>query len=260
MKRFSQFYLIRIQYLGFRYHGWAKQGNLKTVHLMIDRTLNYVLGHDQFKTLGCGRTDAMVSAEDYVFELFVNDEIESEPFLKDFNENLPADIRALSISETDERFNVIQSARTKEYHYHFSFGPKSHPFSAPYIAHFNEELDIESMKKATQYFLGNHNFRRFVSKPSNDAVLERTMIKSELKINKDLKSSFFPNSSYVFKIAASGFLRYQVRLMVGALRDVGQGIIAPEFIQEALSNPDGEPFVRKAPASGLVLHQVSLDH
>ncbi|MGK0489623.1 MAG: tRNA pseudouridine38-40 synthase, partial [Candidatus Endobugula sp.] len=33
MKR-RYFYLITIQYLGFRFHGWAKQPMIKTIHQM----------------------------------------------------------------------------------------------------------------------------------------------------------------------------------------------------------------------------------
>ena len=68
-KRF--YYLVKIQYLGYRFHGWQKQPQLKTLHHMIDRTLKYVLGETRFKTLGAGRTDAMVSANEAAFELFV---------------------------------------------------------------------------------------------------------------------------------------------------------------------------------------------
>ncbi len=39
---YNYFYVIKIQYLGYRYHGWQKQPNFKTVHLMIDKTLNYI--------------------------------------------------------------------------------------------------------------------------------------------------------------------------------------------------------------------------
>ena len=57
-KRF--FYLVNVQFLGYRFHGWQKQPNTKTVHLMIDRTLKYILGEQKFKTLGAspfiGRT------------------------------------------------------------------------------------------------------------------------------------------------------------------------------------------------------------
>ena len=55
----NNYYLIEIQFLGYRFHGWQKQPKLKTVHLMIDRTINYVLENNKFKTLGTGRTDAM---------------------------------------------------------------------------------------------------------------------------------------------------------------------------------------------------------
>jgi len=59
-----------ISYKGKHYHGWQKQPKLKTVHFMIDRTINYVLENNKFKTLGAGRTDAMVSANQTAFELF----------------------------------------------------------------------------------------------------------------------------------------------------------------------------------------------
>ena len=55
------YYIIEIQYLGFRFHGWQKQPEVNTVQRMIERTLSYVLEHKKFKTLAAGRTDAKVS-------------------------------------------------------------------------------------------------------------------------------------------------------------------------------------------------------
>jgi tRNA pseudouridine38-40 synthase len=74
------YYLIHIQYLGFRFHGWAKQPNVKTVHQFIDKTLPYVLGHNDFKTLGSSRTDAMVSANHFVLELFLKEALDLDSF------------------------------------------------------------------------------------------------------------------------------------------------------------------------------------
>ena len=93
------YYLVKVQFLGYRFHGWQKQPKTKTVHLMIDRTLNYILGEQSFKTLGAGRTDAMVSANEAAFELFLDlKPIENiSEFLILFNQNLPQDIRILSI-------------------------------------------------------------------------------------------------------------------------------------------------------------------
>ena len=91
MKKY--YYLIHIQYLGFRFHGWQKQEGLKTVHLMIDRTVKFILKHDDFKTLGTSRTDAMVSANHSAFELFMKTPLEDETsFLDDMNLYLPSDI------------------------------------------------------------------------------------------------------------------------------------------------------------------------
>ena len=67
--------------MGYRFHGWQKQPNLKTVHLMIDKTLRYEMDGAAFKTLTSSRTDAMVSANESAFELFTFEEISN---LKDF--------------------------------------------------------------------------------------------------------------------------------------------------------------------------------
>jgi tRNA pseudouridine38-40 synthase len=42
------YYLITLQYLGFRYHGWQKQPDKPTVERMVTRTLRFVLGNYHF--------------------------------------------------------------------------------------------------------------------------------------------------------------------------------------------------------------------
>src|SRR5665811_1540852 len=95
------FYLIKIQFLGYRLHGWQKQPNLKTVESLLQKTLKFVLEKQSFKILGAGRTDAMVSAQEAAFELFLDKSPldDFSEFLKLFNKNLPPDIRALHIEE-----------------------------------------------------------------------------------------------------------------------------------------------------------------
>src|SRR5690625_624728 len=146
-KRF--YYLIKLQYLGFRYHGWQKQPQLKTVERMVERTTNYVLRslldiENRFKLLACGRTDAMVSAHQTYVELFLEETpLDLEEFFPLFNRNLPQDIRALAITETDAKFNIIQHPQEKEYLYFFSFGQKHHPFCAPFMVNRSEEHTSE---------------------------------------------------------------------------------------------------------------------
>jgi tRNA pseudouridine38-40 synthase len=253
------FYLIHIQYLGFRFHGWAKQPNVKTVHQFIDKTLPYVLGHDDFKTLGSSRTDAMVSANHFVFELFLKEGLELDSFFHELNRNLPQDIRTIKVEATDGDFNIIQSPRVKEYMYLFAFGEKAHPFTAPLMSTFMENMDIGLMKQGALMFQGKHNFKKYVKKPSDKTVLEREVEVSFIEENRIFEANFFPEKSYVYHVHSKGFMRNQIRLMMGQLLRLGRGEIGLEDIRQSLENPDGETFDYIAPASGLILNKVNFE-
>ena len=259
MAKWSSYYLIRIEFLGFRYHGWQKQAKLKSVQGMIDKTFAFILGHTDFKSLGCGRTDAKVSADDFAFELFVNESFDCDKLLKRMNVELPSDIRAKSVQVVNEDFNIIQHSKVKEYHYYFSSGEKSHPFNAPLIRDFGATLNIELMKQAAALFLGTHNFKRFASKPSANTIFERSILLSIIEENTRFVDAYSPKEAYVFKVRSKGFLRYQVRLMVGALVDVGRGTMTLEDLKETLADFNGTQTRHIAPSSGLILHKVEFD-
>jgi tRNA pseudouridine38-40 synthase len=253
------FYLIHVQYLGFRFHGWAKQPNVKTVHQFIDKTLPFVLGHKNFKTLGSSRTDTMVSANHAIFELFINEALDIEYFFREFNRNLPSDIRIIKIEETNADFNVIQSPKTKEYIYLFAFGEKAHPFAASILSSFMEDLDIELMKEGALLFQGKHNFRKYCTKPSNKIVFEREVEVSFIEENKIFNANFFPDTSWVYHIHAKGFMRNQIRLMMGQLLRLGRHEITLRDIQYSLTNPDDIPMDYIAPPSGLILNKINFE-
>jgi tRNA pseudouridine38-40 synthase len=255
-KRF--YYLIKIQYLGYRFHGWQKQPDVKTVHLMIDRTLKFILGNARFKTLGAGRTDAMVSANDAAVELFIYNEpiLDFKAFLELFNYNLPQDIRALSIEQVDKNFNIIQDSKLKEYHYVFSEGQKNHPFCAPIMTTILESLDVDLMKKGAQLFEGTHNFRTYCYRATDKGEYIRTIESSVIMDNTIYTASFFPEKSYVFKVIGKGFMRNQIRLMFGCLIKLGRGDATLDYIEYTLKNESSEVMDYIAPASGLILHSV----
>lgn len=256
MANWNYFYLIRIEFLGFRYHGWQKQEGLRTVNGMIDKTLLFILGHGEFRTLGSGRTDAKVSANDFALELFTKQEIIPEQLHKRLNINLPSDIRAKSVKEVDATFNIIQDAKVKEYHYHFSFGEKSHPFNAPTIRDFGKHLDISLMQAAAQKFVGEHNFKRYVSKPPEGTNFQRKILHSTIEPNHLITGKHVPRSSYTYKVASRGFMRYQVRLMMGALVEVGRGVWSISDLEKSLSDYEGNQIKHVAPSSGLTLYKV----
>ncbi len=257
MKKY--YYLLHIQYLGFRYHGWLKQPGLKTVELMMEKTAKFVLGHTRFKIIGASRTDAMVSANHCACELFVNDPLDTDQFLADFNNNLPNDIRIIGIEEKNRNFNIINSPRIKEYLYLFSYGEKCHPFCAPLIISFPENLDIDIMKKGALLFKGRHNFRQYCTKPGPETTFNRELLVSRIEENTVFKANFFPDKTYAYNVRAKGFMRYQIRLIMGQLLSLGRGEINLQDIKKSLKGKSDAPLRRIAPSSGLILNKIEFD-
>lgn len=255
------YYLIKIQYLGYRLHGWQRQPNFKTVEGLIKKTMKFVLPGRRAKILGSSRTDAMVSANEAAFELFLyeNPLADQECFLNHFNENLPPDIRALSIKEVDAKFNIIQHPKQKEYLYLFSFGAKNHPFCAPLMANIKDDLDISLMIEGAKLFQGEHYFKNYCADPSEHTVFLREVKLAEVLKNELYTANFFPENSYIFKIRGIGFLRYQVRLMMGALIQLGKGELTLQDIKDSLA-PDNSIVINFiAPASGLILNKIEFE-
>lgn len=256
-KRF--YYLLKIQYLGFRYHGWQEQPDVLTVERMMKRTFSYVLQHKNFKLLASGRTDAKVSANGLYVELFLNNSpLPENGFLELLNTNLPQDIRCLEITEVDKQFNVMDAPREKEYLYLFSHGAKNHPFAAPYMVNIAGILDISLMQKAAQLYKGTHDFRTYAYKPNPETKTIGTITQCEIVKNELYTANFFPEESFIFRVIGKGFKRHQIRLMMGALFDLGTGDISLNFFKNTLEIDNGIKLEHIAQASGLILHEVYL--
>ena len=253
-------YLIEIQFLGFRFSGWQKQINAKTLHDIVDKSLSFVFESFDFKTIGVGRTDAKVSANSYYLQLFSDEIIDNDLFLESLNSNFPQDFKALSLKKVDKKFNVINTPKVKEYHYYFSFGEKNHPYASPFLVNINEQLNIGSMIKAANLFKGEHYFHKYCTKPSENTVFKRIIDSCEIVENDVLTASFFPKKSYILKVRGKGFLRYQIRLMMATLFEVGKENLSLSFIEGSLKENNDRKFMRNiAPASGLQLFAIDLE-
>lgn len=257
--KYSTSYLISLQFLGFRFSGWQKQTNAKTLHDIVDKSLSFVMENGVYKTIGVGRTDAKVSANSYLLQLFTDVILEEGVFLASLNANFPADFKATSIQKVDMKFNVINFEKTKEYHYYFSFGEKSHPFAAPFLVNVESFLNINVMMEAAKLFEGEHYFHKYCTKPSTNTIYKRAIDFCEIVENDILTASFFPEKSYVLKVKGKGFLRYQIRLMMATLFEVGKGNLDLQFIKDSLKEDNDRKFLRNiAPASGLQLYNIEL--
>ena len=256
MKREMNYYLIELQYLGFRYHGWQKQPGVKTVEKQIQKTLGFVLPNIRTKVIAAGRTDAMVSVNKTFVELFVYEADLSADFFELLNINLPADIRALSIKRVDEKFNIIQHPKLKEYAYFFTFPEKMHPFCAPFITNIQEDLNLDLMQEGARLFEGEHDFYSYAFRPKPTTKTLGKIDTCKIEINTQYSANFFPEKSYVLRVKASGFKRNQIRLMMGALIDLGKDKIDLNFLSKTLDGKQKIKLEHIAPASGLQLLDV----
>ncbi len=243
--------------MGYRFHGWQKQPDVKTLHLMVDRTFNFILEGKRFKSLSSGRTDAMVSAECAAIELFLFEPIEDlSAFLELFNRNLPQDIRALDIKEVDAKFNIIQNSKIKEYLYLFAHGEKCHPFCAPIMTTILDKLDIELMKEGAKLFEGENYLKTYCYKPTDNGIYTREIMLCELVENTLYTANYFPEKTYILRVQGKGFMRNQIRLMMGTLIDLGKGKLTLQDIKDSLKPDNDIKMNYIAPASGLILKNI----
>lgn len=250
-------YLLSIQYLGYRLHGFQKQTNAKTVQELLDKTINYVLDEQYFRTFSSSRTDTMVSANKMLVLLQTRGKIDTEDVLAKLNINLPQDIKALSLEHHPDKIDIIGDVKEKTYHYYFSYGEKLNPMAAPFMHSFQKQLDLDLIKKGCREFLGPKHFAHYCYRGNEEKNYDRELTEVAIYENDIIQANFFPQKSYYLKVRGKGFMRHQIRLMVGALINLGTGEISIEQLRDSLMKDyQGEKVNFIAPAAPLVLFDI----
>ena len=115
------------------------------------------------------------------------------------------------------------------------------------------------MKKGANLFEGEHYFHKYCTQPSERTHFKRVIHKCIIEENTLYTASFFPKKSYVLRVIGTGFLRYQIRLMMGTLFELGKHKIGLDHIRTSLkSDNDRAPLKVIAPSSGLQLYAIDL--
>ena len=259
-------FLLRIAFLGFRFHGWQEQPGQRTVAGMIRKTFGFVLPDTPVKILGAGRTDARVSARDFAVQVIVR--VAELPALEELaetlNANLPPDIRVIAIRPLPPGFNPIRDCTSKTYRYYFQTGNPPDAYLTPFVGFLPGSPEISRMREAAPLFEGTHNFRCFTASPSGDKKYIRQVARCRLGTGSPLGwdgagkspvggSGFAVN---MLEVRAPGFGRNQVRLMMAALAAVGRQELDPATLLAVLEEGGGWTSDSIVPASGLHLIRV----
>ena len=111
-------WLLRVAYEGAAFHGWQRQGDLRTVQLELEQALTDLFGVS-VTVDGCSRTDAGVHALDQAVTVRppANPPIPPAGALRALNGRLPEDLRIRSITAQPEGFHARRNSVGKRYAY-----------------------------------------------------------------------------------------------------------------------------------------------
>lgn len=251
------YYRLLLQYKGTNYLGWQIQPETagSTIQGELNKALINISKSRNVKSMGAGRTDAGVHALGQVVKIGIELNIAPANLVKALNVNLPNDIRVIDADLSDVDFLPTVDAKSKEYHYRFTFHRTPSAFQSGLIANFPFELDLDKMRQACKLFLGTHDFRNFYCEGTDVAHYVREIYDCEIfEVSQD---SWMLPSHYVFRIVGNGFLKQMVRLIVGAIWNIGRGKITLDDLNLALSPNKLERLGPVAPAEGLYMIRVN---
>ena len=237
-------YKIIFSYDGSEYFGYAKQPNKKTIQGEIEGVLATIF-QKEIGIFASGRTDKGVHAIGQVAHFDLDIEIDVEKILVSLNKLLPNDIHINELKKVDDDFHSRFSAKSKIYEYVINVGEYD-PLKRNFEFNF-KNIDIEKMKHASKLFIGEHNFQNFTSKEED----EDGYIRRIESINFDVKDNIVK-----IEFVGNGFMKYQVRKIVGVLLEIGKNKIDENYILEYLNKNERDIVTFTAPPQGLYLKKV----
>lgn len=240
-------YKLVIQYEGTKYSGWQTQGNTtNTIQAKLEGVLERMLGQS-VEIHGSGRTDAGVHAKGQIANFKADTKKTKEEILEYLNTYLPQDIGVLQIEEVPLRFHSRLNAKKKTYLYRIWNSNIPNVFERRFVYQDSQKLDIEKMREASSYLIGEHDFRSFCANKRMNKSTVRVIYKIDiLEIGDEIQ----------FLICGNGFLYHMIRIIVGTLIEVGQGKRKPKEIQTIIESQNRETAAGTMPAQGLTLLNV----
>ena len=241
-------YLLNVAYKGTNYAGWQRQENANTIQEEVEKALSR-LYKEPVTVIGASRTDAGVHAlsQKCVFNVGrANIPTGKLPYA--LNSQLPPDISITEAKEVTYDFHPIFAAKSKTYIYQIYNSEFRNPLFSDTFWHVYKKLDIERMKEAAAYFMGEHDFSAFCAAGGSTKTSVR-IINSAKVYEKDKGIVFF-------EVNGNGFLYNMVRIMTGTLVYVGLGKIMSSSLPVIIDSKDRTKAGITAPPQGLCLKEV----
>ena len=239
-------YLITFSYDGTNFNGYQVQPKLRTVQGELEKAVSYLNKQTKTSVFASGRTDKGVHALGQVAHFDLNIKNTLDKIKRGLNSNLSEDIHIIKVEEVDDSFHARFSVKKKEYIYKINIG-EYNPIDRNYIFQYNKELNIDNMNKAIKYFVGTHDFTSFVPLEDLKENPVRTVYKAGIKRIKDIIEISF---------IGDGFMKYQVRNMVGLLITIGEHKKEITDVEKVINNKNRSQKFKTAAPEGLYLKKV----
>ena len=234
-------------YDGSRDRGWQRlAGTENTIQGKLESTLSRILG-EAVEITGSGRTDAGAHARQQVVNFHCESAMPTEEILNQLRRYLPEDIGIYSCTEASPRFHARHHAVSKTYRYRIWNSDAPCVFDRRYVYVLPEKLDLDKMRLAADYFLGEHDFSAFcTNKKMKKSTIRRIDSVCIEQIGQEVQIS----------VTGNGFLYNMVRIMVGTLIEVGTGQRTEDSVSSLFGAQRSEAGYL-VPAQGLCLMEVT---
>lgn len=238
---------LKITYEGTRYQGWQKQESSdNTIQGRFEALLSRMCG-EEISIQGSGRTDAGVHALGQIANFHTHSDMTTDEMLAYMNQYLPEDIAVVEIIEVPERFHSRLNAKGKRYSYRVWNSGIPNVFYRKFTHVVSEQLDIDAMRGAAVYLLGEHDFKSFTSTKKGKKSTVRRI--DHIVIQKE-------GDMITFTFEGNGFLYHMIRILVGTLLEVGLGDRSADSIPNIIRAKNREMAGKLVPGKGLILEEV----
>ena len=149
-----------VAYDGTEYSGWQIQPEAPTIEMCLDKAIHELTGENVHVT-GASRTDAGVHAYGNVAVFDTESTIPGDRFTFALNRFLPDSIVIQDSWEVSGDFHPRHCNTRKTYEYRILNTAVPLPQKRNFTWHVTGSIDIEKMKEAAAYIVGEHDFKSF---------------------------------------------------------------------------------------------------